>query len=149
MAKAEVHSTSQLEEHKVKSDAIGTDMVRVVSSMQQGIVFTHIDSAPDGRVEIPGLNEHLKGVEAGGILVDRGSSICTLIPRAQWDEVVAKYSGAVCLQPGPGGRLPAVHTVESDADYAAQQSELKEFRTGAEPLTKQEVSNITSGAKGK
>lgn len=142
MAKAELHSSSQTEEQKVKGKSVGSDMVRIVSSMQHGVTFLRIDSAPGGRVEFPGLNDHLKGRESGGILVSPGSSICVVIPRAQWNEINEKYPDAYCLQPGPGGMLAPVHEIASDADYEAQQSELKEFRTGAEPSTPEQVSAL-------
>ena len=142
MAKAAIVSNSQTEAQKKKDAAIGAGVVRLAVSLQNGIKFTQIHSAPEGYVVLPSVNSDIKNnPNRAGILLDAGASVCVTVPKDQWDEVKAKYSSAHCFTADP----PFVRELKSEADYKAMQDELSEVRTGGEPNTKEELDN----AKGK
>lgn len=140
MARASTVSTSQTVEQKEKSKAAGSKLVRIASSMQNGITFKDIHSAPDGSVTIPGVNDHIRNdPTSNGILLDRGASICVAIPPEQWDEIKAKYGSAWAFVADP----PLLREVKDDSEYQAIQSELKEVVTGAEPATEQQLKALS------
>ncbi len=136
MAKATTISDSQIEQQKSKEAAAGSKLVRLAVSLLNGIKFTNIHSAPDGYVELPGVNSHLRGNNnSAGILMDAGASILVAIPPEQWEEIKAKYGSAQVFTAVP----PFIRVVKDDAEYKAIQNELKEVTTGAEPLTQEEL----------
>lgn len=136
MAKATVISDTKTEEHKDKVKEVGKELIRVACSMQNGITFTDIASAPGERFSFPGINDDIRNNPNGhGILVDAGSSVCVGVPKDIWEEIKNKYGSAHCFTSEP----PFLRELKSDADYKAAQDELKEVRTGAEPATQAEL----------
>lgn len=138
MAKAAVVSSSNVEAMKKKESAAGANVVRLAVSLQNGIKFTGIYSAPDECVVLPGINEHLRGSAHGGILGDAGASVYVTVPRDQWEEVKAKYGAAHVFDP----TNPFIRELKSDADYKAMQDELSEVRTGGEPNSQAELDKL-------
>lgn len=118
-----------------KPDVSGaSDRVYVASSLQNGITFLGLKSAPEtqGRVTIAGINYRLKGQTNAGLLAGPGSSVLVSLPRAQWEEIKARYKSHPAFAHNP----PFLREFGSENDYrsAAAQSELKEVRTGCEPV---------------
>ncbi len=136
MAKATTVTDSQTEQQKSKSTALGSKLVRLAVSLLNGIKFTGIHSAPDGYVELPGVNSHLRGnTTSSGILMDRGASICVALPPEQWEEIKAKYGSAHVFNTDP----PFIREVKDEKEYQAIQNELKDVVTGAEPKSSDEL----------
>ncbi len=136
MAKATTLTDSQSEQQKTKGAAVGSKQVRLAVSLLNGIKFTGIYSAPDGYVELPGVNSHIRDNSASsGILMDAGASILVAIPPEQWEEIQAKYGSAQVFTAVP----PFIRVVKDADEYKNIQDELKEITTGAEPKTAEEL----------
>lgn len=139
MAKATVTSDSTTEQQKAKGSAQGSKMVRLAVSLPNGIKFTNIHSAPDGYVELPGFNSHLRGnTTSSGILMDRGASVCVAIPPEQWQEIQQKFGSAHVFTAVP----PFIRVVKDEQEYQKIQDELKEVVTGAEPKSVEELNKV-------
>lgn len=115
-----------------------TNLVYIASSLQNGMTFTDLKTAESGRVTIPGVNNHLQGALEANLLADGGASVLVKLPADQWEEIKAKYGSMPIFTHIP----PFLRELKSKNDYdsATLQSELKEVRTGAEPLTNSELS---------
>ena len=113
------------------------NLVYIASSMQNGMTFTDLETAESGRVTIPGVNNHLQGALEANLLADGGASVLVKLPAEQWEEIKAKYGSMPIFTHLP----PFLRELKSKNDYdsATLQSELKEVRTGAEPLTNSEL----------
>ena len=114
-----------------------TNLVYIASSLQNGMTFTDLKTAESGRVTIPGVNNHLQGALEANLLADGGASVLVKLPADQWEEIKAKYGSMPIFTHIP----PFLRELKSKNDYdsATLQSELKEVRTGAEPLTNSEL----------
>ena len=114
------------------------NLVYIASSMQNGMTFTDLKTAESGRVTIPGVNSRLQGAVEANLLADGGASVLVKLPAEQWEEIKAKYGSMPIFTHLP----PFLRELKSKNDYdsATLQSELKEVRTGAEPLTNSELS---------
>lgn len=119
------------------STASPVNSVYVASSLQNGITFTGLTTVEGGRLTVPGVNNRLHGQAEAGILADGGSSVLVQLSRDVWDEIKAKYANIPAFVHQP----PFLREFKSDQDYrsATAQSELKEVRTGAEPLTNSDL----------
>lgn len=113
------------------------NLVYIASSMQNGMTFTDLKTAESGRVTIPGVNSRLQGAVEANLLADGGASVLVKLPAEQWEEIKAKYGSMPIFTHLP----PFLRELKSKNDYdsATLQSELKEVRTGAEPLTNSEL----------
>lgn len=114
------------------------NLVYIASSLQNGMTFTDLKTAESGRVTIPGVNSRLQGAVEANLLADGGASVLVKLPAEQWEEIKAKYGSMPIFTHLP----PFLRELKSKNDYdsATLQSELKEVRTGAEPLTNSELS---------
>lgn len=115
-----------------------TNLVYIASSLQNGMTFTDLKTAESGRVTVPGVNNRLQGAVEANLLADGGASVLVKLPADQWEEIKAKYGSMPVFTHIP----PFLRELKSKNDYdsATLQSELKEVRTGAEPLTNSELS---------
>lgn len=115
-----------------------TNLVYIASSLQNGMTFTDLKTAESGRVTVPGVNNRLQGALEANLLADGGASVLVKLPADQWEEIKAKYGSMPIFTHIP----PFLRELKSKNDYdsATLQSELKEVRTGAEPLTNSELS---------
>lgn len=113
------------------------NLVYIASSMQNGMTFTDLKTAESGRVTIPGVNSRLQGAVEANLLADGGASVLVKLPAEQWEEIKAKYGSMPIFTHLP----PFLRELKSKNDYdsVTLQSELKEVRTGAEPLTNSEL----------
>lgn len=138
-----VEDSSSPEINKPAEVADSASCVYVASSLQNGIVFRELTTIKGGVLRIPGLNECIRGPE-GGILVDRGSSILVKMTIEQWEEIKAKYGDMPAFTHKP----PFLREFKSRQDYhsSTAQSELKSMRTGAEPLTEEDLSRGKTSA---
>lgn len=136
---AVVADSASLEAEKKQAvvDAIA-NLVYIASSLQNGMTFTDLKTAESGRVTIPGVNSRLQGAVEANLLADGGASVLVKLPAEQWEEIKAKYSSMPIFTHLP----PFLRELKSKNDYdsVTLQSELKEVRTGAEPLTNSELS---------
>ena len=114
------------------------NLVYIASSLQNGMTFTDLKTAESGRVTIQGVNSRLQGAVEANLLADGGASVLVKLPAEQWEEIKAKYGSMPIFTHLP----PFLRELKSKNDYdsATLQSELKEVRTGAEPLTNSELS---------
>lgn len=114
------------------------NLVYIASSLQNGMTFTDLKTAESGRVTIPGVNSRLQGAVEANLLADGGASVLVKLPAEQWEEIKAKYGSMPIFTHLP----PFLRELKSKNDYdsVTLQSELKEVRTGAEPLTNSELS---------
>lgn len=114
------------------------NLVYIASSLQNGMTFTDLKTSESGRVTVPGVNNRLQGAVEANLLADGGASVLVKLPADQWEEIKAKYGSMPVFTHIP----PFLRELKSKNDYdsATLQSELKEVRTGAEPLTNSELS---------
>ena len=127
------------EEKQAVIDA-GANQVYIASSLQNGMTFTDLETAESGRVTIPGVNNHLQGALEANLLADGGASVLVKLPADQWAEIKTKYGSMPIFTHNP----PFLRELTSKNDYdsATLQSELKEVRTGAEPLTNEDLAKF-------
>lgn len=144
IASTPVVADASLPEFNKPAEAVDSaNSVYVASSLQNGIVFRELTTIKGGVLRIPGLNERIRGAE-GGLLADRGSSILVKMTQDQWEEIKAKYG----TMPAFTHKPPFLREFKSKQDYNSDtaQSELKSMRTGAEPLTEDDLKNGKSSA---
>lgn len=135
-----VADASNQETGKKQDAGTGSNFVYVASSLLNGLVCTDLKTVKSGRFVIPSVNSRLKGSVEAGLLADGGASILVRIPADTWAEIKSLYGSMAAFTHKP----PFLRelTNKSDYDNAALQSELKEVRTGAEPLTKEELAQL-------
>lgn len=136
---AVVTDSASVAAEKVQTIAdTGAGLVYIASSLQNGMTFTDLKTAESGRVTVPGVNNRLQGAQEANLLADGGASVLVKLPTAQWEEIKAKYGSMPIFTHIP----PFLRELKSENDYTSPtlQSELKEVRTGAEPLTNSELS---------
>lgn len=137
---AVVADTASLAADKAQASTASSsaNVVYIASSLQNGMTFTDLKTVKSGRVTIPGVNNRLQGTLEAALLADGGASVLFKLPADQWAEIKAMYGSMPAFTHKP----PFLREVKSASDYQSNtlQSELKEVRTGAEPLTNSELS---------
>lgn len=133
-SQAQVVSTSaQIEqEQKLQANAPANE-VYVASSLQLGMKFYIKDSNnKDKAIIFPGVSQQSRGNNNAGILLDRGASVLFTLPKEDWEAVKNQYSSHHVFTHNP----PFLRELKRKEDYQSKelQSELKEQRTGAEPV---------------
>lgn len=121
-----VKTTEDLEFKASESSA--DDLVSIVCSLQNGIKFTQLNSAPNG-YSIPGVNSNKRGSD-GQVLALPGGAILVKVPKLIWEEIKKVYGSMDIFTAIP----PFLRELKSDKDFGAKslQDELKEVRTGFE-----------------
>lgn len=144
--KADVVATSA-EVTTPKPAAPVEESVYITSSLQSGMTFRDLKSIKGGTFTIPGVNYHLHGLqnEGAGLLANGGASVCVRVPKKVWEEIKHLYGGMTIFTSNP----PFVRELQSEQDYssATLQSELKEIRTGAEPLDQKVIAQKLNSSK--
>lgn len=139
---AVVADTPKQEADKKQDADAGSNFVYVASSLLNGLVCTDLKTVKSGRFVIPSVNSRLKGSVEAGLLADGGASILVRIPTDTWAEIKSLYGSMAAFTHKP----PFLRELASKNDYdsATLQSELKEVRTGAEPMTKEELAKLNT-----
>lgn len=95
------------------------------------------DDIPDGKggvksITLPGINSNLRGVK-NAVLALPGNALCVQLPKKDWESLLAIHGREVAFT-GRNGGIPCIYPVGDKAGFKAAQSEIKEMRTGLDPV---------------
>lgn len=124
---------STLEDESEKIEASG-ETIAIACCLPFGLKFSDI---PDGKggtktVVLPGVNKALRG-KSDGILALPGNAVCVTLLKKDWDAILQIHGREMAFT-GRDGGMPCVYPVGDVKGFKSAKSEIKEMKTGVEPI---------------
>lgn len=83
-------------------------------------------------ITLPGINSRMRG-DTRPVLALPGNALCVMLPIEDW-EAILKVHGRETAFTGRNGAIPCIYPVGDKAGFKAAYSEIREMRTGLEPI---------------
>lgn len=88
-------------------------------------------------ITLPGINSAQRG-SRNPVLALAGNALCVMLPKEDWEALLATHGKEIVFT-GRNGSIPCVYPVGDKAGFIAAESEIKEMKTGLEPITPESV----------
>lgn len=137
---------STLTDEKV-ADASSGELISLAVSLPYDLRFDDIPAKGGGTksITLPSINSSQKGSNHP-ILISGGNALHVQIPKDDWEALLAVH-GRETVFTGKDGGIPCVYPVGDKAGFIAAESEIKEMRSGLEPISPEQV-NVTEKTNG-
>nr|DAH90097.1 MAG TPA: hypothetical protein [Caudoviricetes sp.] len=110
------------------------ETISVACCLPLGLKFTDIPNGKGGTktIILPGVNSVLRGKKTG-ILLGAGNAVCVTLAKSDWEALLAIH-GREDAFVGRNGQMPCIYPVGDVKGFKAARDEIKEMKTGLEPI---------------
>lgn len=123
------------------------ETIAIACCLPFGLKFTDIPSRTGGTktIILPGVNSSLKG-KGTGILALPGNAVCVTLLKEDWENIL-RIHGREDAFIGRKGGMPCIWPVGDLKGFKAAKSEIKEMKTGLEPIDPKSVGVVEADRK--
>lgn len=125
----------------------GGETIAIACCLPFGLKFDDIPSRTGGTktIILPGVNRALKG-KSTGVLALPGNAVCVTLLKEDWEHIV-RIHGREEAFTGRNGGMPCIWPVGDVKGFKAAKSEIKEMKTGLEPIDPKAVGVVEAERK--
>lgn len=120
-------------------EANSSDLIAIAVSLPYDLRFDDIPVKSGGTksITLPNINSNQRGNRTP-MLALAGNALCVMMPKEDWEALKAVH-GREAVFTGVNGGMPCVYPVGDKAGFLAAESEIKEMRSGLDPVTPEDV----------